>query len=108
MQHWGTKIEDFPAPPALEEAEDYIVWPDEDDQQTIHRLIYRVKANENTQELIPIIEALLAKYNVNSFVAGCTEIHVLARRLHQANSGSGRYGCLDPLTIIAEELAQKG
>jgi len=102
------RLEIFQHHPRWKEAEDYIVWPDEDDQQSIHRLIYRVKANENTQELIPIIEALLAKYNVNSFVAGCTEIHVLARRLHQANSGSGRYGCLDPLTIIAEELAQKG
>lgn len=102
------RLKIFQHHPRWKEAEDYIVWPDEDDQQTIHRLIYRVKANENTQDLIPIIEALLAKYNVNSFVAGCTEIHVLARRLHQANSGSGRYGCLDPLTIIAEELAQKG
>jgi len=102
------RLEIFQHHPHWKEAEDYIVWPDEDDQQSIHRLIYRVKANENTQELIPIIEALLAKYNVNSFVAGCTEIHVLARRLHQADSGSGRYGCLDPLTIIAEELAQKG
>lgn len=100
------RLQIFQHHPRWEEAEEYVVWPDEDDQQSIHHLIYRIKANNDTQELIPTIEALLAKYNVNSFVAGCTEIHVLAKHLHQA-SGPRRYGCLDPLTIIAEELAQK-
>lgn len=93
--------------PRWEEAKEYVVWPDEDDQQSIHHLIYRIKGNEDTQKLIPIIEALLVKYNVNSFVAGCTEIHLLAKHFHQANNRPGYYGCLDPLIIIAEELARK-
>ena len=102
------KLKIYQHHPRWEEAKEYVVWPDEDDQQSIHHLIYRVKANEDTQELMPVIEALLAKYKVNSFVAGCTEMHVLAKHLHQANGGPGRYGCVDPLTIIAEELAEKG
>jgi aspartate racemase len=87
-----------------ERTKSYFVLPDEKDQAAIHDLIYRVKRNEDLDELAPLLDALLSKYGVGSFIAGCTEIHLLAKRFLRE---SGRQ-CIDPLIIIAQAVAQGG
>ena len=88
------------------EIENYIVWPDETDQQFIHQqLIYQVKQNRDLDELLPPFVSLLAKYNTRSFVAGCTEIHMLAKRLSSSSLWSERI--IDPLLVIAREVARE-
>jgi aspartate racemase len=84
------------------------VLPDDADQREIHQMIYRIKQSQDVLPQIPFIEALLVKYDVNSFIAGCTEIHVLAK--HFATTHGGRHGhpCIDPLTSIARQLAKGG
>jgi aspartate racemase len=90
-----------------ERAKDYIILPDESDQHTIHHdLIYRVKRNSDISELIPLLETLLAKYKVDSFVAGCTEIHMLAKHFMFSAGYQKGYQCIDPLSIIAQEVAR--
>ena len=81
--------------------ETYIVLPDEDDQNLIHRLIYQIKILRSVDELAPAFKNLLTKYQVDSFISGCTEMHIVARRLVFANS-------IDPLSIIAERISRKG
>ena len=84
---------------------DRLVLPSAEDQERIHsELIYPIKLNPDVSKLFPLLELMLEKYRVNSFVAGCSEIHVLAKRY--AASGNGRNTCLDPLTIIAREIAE--
>jgi aspartate/glutamate racemase len=51
----------------------------------------------DVDELAPAFKSLLAKYGVNSFISGCTEIHIVARRLGLTNG-------IDPLSIIAERI----
>jgi aspartate racemase len=102
------RLKIFQGHPQWELSKDYLLLPDESDQESIHYLIYQIKRNEDIKKLLPFVDTLLAKYKVDSFVAGCTEMHVLAKQFHRANGGNGGYGCLDPLTIIAEELAEKG
>jgi aspartate racemase len=80
--------------------EEYIVLPDEHDQNLIHRLIYQIKILHDVDELAPAFKSLLTKYRVNSFISGCTEMHIVARRLALP-------GCIDPLSIIAERLAER-
>lgn len=88
--------------------QDYIVVPDEADQERIHReLIYPVKRNHEAGKLIPLLESLLEKYGVDSFVVGCTEIHLLAKHYASTQGPNARYGCLDPLSLIAGELAKE-
>jgi len=88
------------------EIEDYIVWPDETDQQFIHQqLIYQVKQNHNLDELLPPFVTLLAKYKTRSFISGCTEIHLLAKRLSSSSLWGERI--VDPLLLIAMEVAQE-
>lgn len=88
------------------EIEQFIAWPDETDQQFIHQeLIYQVKQNRNLDELVPPFVRLLAKYKTRSFVAGCTEIHLLAKRL--SSSSLWNEPIVDPLLLIANEVARE-
>ena len=81
-----------------------IVLPDDDDQNKIHHeLIYPIKKRPDFRRLKLFLETLLQRYEVDSFIAGCSEIHLLAKHFVFNGNGAGSYGCLDPLTIIARE-----
>lgn len=97
----------FQCHPSWESAREFFVLPDDEDQAAIHRLIYQIKKNSDVGELAPVLEALLLKYGVESFVAGCTETHLLAKRFRRSGRGA-RFGCVDPLDILARELAGRG
>lgn len=87
--------------------ERYLVFPSEEDQERIHRdLIYPIKKSPDLRTLLPLLDSLLEKYGVNSFAAGCTEMHVLAK--HIASSGGLRGGreVVDPLMIVARRTAE--
>jgi aspartate racemase len=87
---------------------DRIVWPDESDQNIIHHdMIYEVKKNCDVSTMFPFLESLLAKYEVDSFIAGCSEIHLLGKRFVNAIGNQKGYGALDPLAIIARGLADE-
>jgi aspartate racemase len=97
------RLEIFQSHERWREIEDYVLWPDETDQQFIHQqLIYQVKQNRNLDELLPPFVRLVEKYNTRSFVAGCTEIHLLAKRLALWSEG-----IVDPLLLIAREVAEE-
>lgn len=90
-------------------ARPYIVVPDEDDQNTIHRdLIYPIKKNPDVSTLFPLLKLMLDKYGVDSFIAGCSEVHLLAKHFLRSGNNSSEYRCIDPLATIAHEWAQKG
>lgn len=90
----------FQLHPQWSAAQDLLVLADDDDQQLIHGLIYQIKSNVDVGRLIPIIDSLLSKYRVNSFIAGCTEMHLLAKHFRER-------GCIDPLSIIAREVTKE-
>jgi len=80
-----------------------IVLPDDHDQNKIHQeLIYPIKKRPDFRRLKLLLEALLQRYEVDSFIAGCSEIHLLAKYVFNSDRPPG-YGCLDPLMIIARE-----
>ena len=82
---------------------DRILLPDDEDQERIHYdIIYRIKRKPDVRQFVPPLESLLVKYEADSFIAGCTEIHLLAKHFLSSNRS---YECIDPLVIIAKELA---
>ena len=86
-----------------ERAKDYFVLPNEADQRIIHYdLIYPLKRNLDLTTVTPFVNSLLEKYGVESFVAGCSEIHLLAKHYAGADECAG-YTSLDPLTILARQ-----
>jgi aspartate racemase len=91
--------------PGWESVKNCVVLPEEKDQHRIHyELIYPIKNNPNLSELMPTLESLLAKYKVDSFIAACTEVHLLAKH---TNLNHRRYSCIDPLNILAKAIAEK-
>jgi aspartate racemase len=101
------KMQVFQSHVGWEAAKEFFVLPDEEDQEAIHELIYgQIKSNKDVHALLPTFKALMAKYEVDSFIAGCTEIHLPAKHFEFTNGNHKGYGCVDPLTIIAREIAK--
>lgn len=86
------------------EAERHIVFPSEEDQGTIHNMIYRLKTNPEDDSAIPSLEWLLEKYRLDAFISGCTEIHILTRQLMRSGRNVNRCSFIDPLWIVAADL----
>jgi aspartate racemase len=90
-----------------ERLRDFIVWPDEADQETVHQLIYQVKRNCLLSDLFPTFESLLMKYKLDSFITGCTEMHLLTKRFMACQEHRDRYRYIDPLITIAKRLGAR-
>lgn len=84
-----------------DEAKDYIVWPDAQDQALVHSMLYQYKVRSEEQPFIPHLHKLLYKYHVDSFVAGCSELHLLTKYLARQHPG---LQFIDPLDTIARNL----
>jgi aspartate racemase len=82
-------------------AEPYIIVPQAEHKQ-IHNLIYQIKKEGIQKSALVFLNTLLNKYEVNSFIAGCTEFHLLAKYLIQHHAQY--YRIVDPLLIIATNL----
>jgi aspartate racemase len=99
--HGSRKLGIFRSHRHWERAEEFIVLPDEADQQTIHAMIYKMKSGQDIDSHVPVLDALLSKYEVDSFIAGCTEMHLLSKRVALRD----RYDCIDPLISVARSLS---
>lgn len=58
-----------------------ICFPNSPDQDAVHELIYRLKAGERPDVLWPEMASIVAGYDVQGVIAGCTEIYLLRRQL---------------------------
>ena len=98
------KLKLYERHPQWEAVKDRIILPDEADQKLIHDgIIYQIKKNRDLNKLVPVLESVLSRYNTDSFIVGCTEIHLLAKHFISSRPG-GRFTCVDPLIAIAEDL----
>ena len=81
---------------------DRIVLPSSSDQHLIHEFIYRLKQTGDTRRFCELLEELLEKYDADSFIAGCTEVHLVSKAWK--NTGH-RCGLVDPLDVLAAHIA---
>lgn len=81
--------------------EGQVVLPDEEDQRFVHSMLYRYKVEVGEQPLLPYLEGLLEKYDADSFIAGCSELHMLTNYLRRRPTAP-RF--IDPLLIVAQNL----
>jgi aspartate racemase len=86
------------------EAKAYVVLPSDADQAVIHSLIYRLKENGSRKDVMRCLVAMLEKYELNVFIAGCTEFHLLTKHLLADQSQSDKYSVIDPLMTLARDL----
>jgi aspartate racemase len=82
---------------------DRLLIPDDDDKARVHDVIYDVlKTGRDPVPAHDLLRELLAKYRVGSFVAGCTEIHILVRYL--LAKGITDISPVDPVLHVAQNL----
>lgn len=104
----GTRrLELFERHPLWTVAKRKIVTLDEDDQRTLHRLIYEIKGQQESSLSHRLLEELMYKYGVQSYIAGCTEMHVLAKTYERARGCNRREFCIDPLTEVLSLMQQR-
>lgn len=85
-----------------------IILPNEAEQYRVHHdLIYPIKKNPDTRERLPILTALLSKYKTDSFIVGCSEIHLVAKQLIHSDRNRKTYSCIDPFMVLAREIAEE-
>jgi aspartate racemase len=100
------KVELFERHPLWERTHGRIVLPSDDDQEKVHELVYRVKRGLHCPADVEFLGGLVAAYGADSFIAGCTEIHVLVREYGLAHDRARGCPCLDPLMVLAELISQ--
>ncbi|GAB2578739.1 aspartate racemase [Streptomyces capparidis] len=74
-----------------------------DDQEAFHREIYRVKSGGDPAGTIGFLRDLLPRYGVRSFVAACTELHLVVRAIEDAGLADA-FPSVDPLTVVARRI----
>src|SRR5581483_9400057 len=85
-----------------EEISRWVVCPGEDDQHALHEWIYRLKAGQPEDGCLAWLDGLPARYGVGGLLFGCTEFHLLQRRMTAGSSRS--WDVIDPLWIAARDL----
>ncbi|MFD7584538.1 aspartate/glutamate racemase family protein [Kitasatospora sp. NPDC059811] len=73
------------------------------DQEALHREIHRLKRGEDPARTIDFLRETLPRYGVRSFVAACTELHLVTRAIEDAGL-SEALPSLDPLTVVAHRI----
>jgi aspartate racemase len=77
------------------------------EQARLHELIYEIKKGRCLPQTLRFAESLLDKYGLDSYIVGCSEIHILARHSEASHDHRGHYGCVDPFTIIAQKITEE-
>jgi len=90
----------FDACPEAVLAKEYLVEPEEKDRRFIHGLIYdQLKPGRDVAPVYEAVRGLLDRYGLNSFIAACTEFHLLTRYMDAHALADTAF--VDPLFTIA-------
>lgn len=84
-------------------AERNLRYPSEQQQHEFHQLLYALKRNEGVEDMIDYLRDTVTHSGTCGFVAGCTELHLVARTLTFAHP-SDDLSVIDPLMIMAERI----
>lgn len=97
----------FERQPGWDSVATSVVLPDAEEQERLHRLIYELKKDRAVGEALEFLEWLMDRHQVTSFIAGCSEIHMLAKHFLRAGRRRQTFDCIDPFAIVAQGLCLK-
>jgi aspartate racemase len=86
-------------------AADDVIWPEPEDQEAVHGLIYALKRGARAADHVDTVCGLMERYGVTRYIAGCTELHLLADAIEAVAGRAYDDVCLDPLRLAAREMA---
>lgn len=78
-----------------------VMYPTVEDQQFVHQCIYRLKAGETVDEVVPDLKEMLKKYRYDNMVMGCTDLHLITEDLMAA---FGDEVIIDPLRVMTYDI----
>ena len=83
----------------------WIVHPGTVEQRELHEQLYLMKkAQEPSGDSLAWLEDLASHHAVEGIIFGCTELHMLSRRLFQRTGKSLGERTIDPLLIVARDF----
>ncbi|MFF7404635.1 aspartate/glutamate racemase family protein [Streptomyces murinus] len=74
-----------------------------DDQEALHREVYRLKSGADPLATVDFLRTVLPRYGVRRFVAACTELHLVTRAVEAAGL-SAEFPAIDPLAVVAGRI----
>jgi aspartate racemase len=86
--------------PLWPQARPWLRWLDDHEQARMHQALYAIKLRGTPADAAALIEPLVHTYGVRSFVAACTELHLLTRYW----AGAPPVEWIDPLDLAADRL----
>jgi aspartate racemase len=88
--------------PGWNEVSSRVTVPDDKDQEAIHcDYLYQIKKRRVNADDLKLLGHLKQKYQVDGFIAGCTEVH-----LHTRDLLASGIRVIDPLYILAQRIAE--
>jgi aspartate racemase len=97
----------FQQHPAWEAVKHLICLPTENEQDILHDAIYAFKRNHAPGQLIQVLLSLCQAHGVHTFIAGCTELHLLSQACAGPNELNLKIGIIDPLAAIAKRYSEE-
>ncbi|MBE4741683.1 MULTISPECIES: aspartate/glutamate racemase family protein [Streptomyces] len=73
------------------------------DQEALHDEVYRVKRGADPLRTVDFLRGVLPRYGVRSFVAACTELHLVTQAIAAAGR-SAEFPAIDPLSVVAQRI----
>ena len=89
--------------PGWDKIKGLVAMPDGPDQETVCRMIRHYKTANDSHPFTPHLTDMMSKYRADSFIAGCSELHILTRYLSREKNQD--FSFVDPLFIVAKNLA---
>ena len=86
--------------------EKYILLPNEEDQDVLQKYIYQVKINGCIEPIVNYLNSLFSKYEVDSLIAGCTELHLINKHMLLSAHKAKEHCIFDPLIDIARNFSK--
>lgn len=97
----------FQQHPSWEAVKHRICLPTESEQAELHDAIYSLKRNHTSGYLIQVLLSICEAHGVRTFIAGCTELHLLSLACAGPNALNQKIGIIDPLAAIANRYGEE-
>jgi aspartate racemase len=89
--------------PRAGEAVRHMVGLRPDDQEALHREVYRIKRGRDPLHTVDFLRDVLPRYGVRAFVAACTELHLVTQAI-AASGQAAEFPAIDPLEVVAQRI----
>jgi len=101
------KLRLFEDHPGRREVDDRLLFLNDSDQRQLFQLIHKLKNNTGFDEIMALLDSLPPAYGADTFVVGCSEIHMVAKYSRRLPIPLAESRWIDPFDIVARKLTEE-